>query len=204
MGYLSKIIVLSHNRTATQSTEKFLTDLGFKCAHWGGSFISIPDSETMSKDELFNKLISLTSEYDAFMDIPFNYIYEQLDKTYPGSKFILITRPSHEWVKSIRNIYASFNQSGIESYFRYLLEKYLPNPKRYIEQITDTELEYVHNCHIEDILKYFKNSNNLLHLDLYDKDKGYKIKNFIDPNLPNIEFPTVDFYISGKNKSPLI
>ena len=190
---MNKIIVVSHNRTGTQSTEKFLQKLGFSVAHYGGDFILTPEADLMTKKELYSKLIKLTSHLDAFMDVPFNHMYKELDQEYPGSKIILVTRPTHEWVLSIRKLYRFLEQDNLTSYLQHLMDNYIENAPRSMSTISDEQLSYVHDSFIKDVFEYFDGREDFLHLDLYDTEIGSKIKNFINPNLKDIKFPKIDF-----------
>ena len=49
----------------------------------------------------YSKLNKLITNYDTFSDMPFPYLYEYLDTTYPDSLFIYVYRDSEKWYKSI-------------------------------------------------------------------------------------------------------
>jgi|APGre2960657423_1045063.scaffolds.fasta_scaffold04751_4 hypothetical protein len=196
---MNKIIVVSHNRTGTKSTQNFLQDLGFSVAHWGGHFIPTQEADLMTKEELYSNLIKLTSHLDVFMDVPFNHMYKELDLEYPGSKIILITRPTHEWVLSIRKIHRFFKQDDPTSFLQHLIDNYIENAPRSMSAISDEQLSHVHDSFIKDVFEYFDGRKDFLHLDLYDPEIGSKIKNFINPNLKDVKFPKIDFY--GINQS---
>jgi len=44
---------------------------------------------------------TLVDQHYAFCDLPFTILFRQLDKAYPGSKFILTVRPEHDWIRSV-------------------------------------------------------------------------------------------------------
>ncbi len=43
----------------------------------------------------------LVDEHYAFCDLPFTILYKELDRAYPGSKFILTVRPEAAWLRSV-------------------------------------------------------------------------------------------------------
>lgn len=192
MGYLKKIVVVSHNRTGTQSTKDFLVQLGFKCAHWGGNFIDNESAKKYDKETLYSKLITITKSYNSYLDSPFNQMYKELDLEYPDAKFIQVIRPSAEWVLSIRKLYRLSNKDTFDVYFQHMVDRYLYENITKMSDISDEQLSMIHDSFIGDVSKYFANKDNFIQLDLYDKKLGEKIKNFIDPTLPNIQFPKID------------
>lgn len=177
-----KVVVLSPYRSATQSTDKLLKNLGYKTIHFGGTVIK-------SKTNLINELKKISNRYDAFSDSPFPVMYEYFDTQYPGSKFILIKRDPDSWYKSILKLNEKVNQTVINPSERAFLETYLDNLPILYKDIPYEDFVLCYNRHIEAVENYFKDKDNLLVLDISDTKKGIKIADFLDKDI----FPKVDF-----------
>ena len=93
-----KIFCIGYPRTGTHSIISALGKLGYKGWHynrnhykWAVKAIRIGEfSEKILNDNV------------AFADVPIFYIYKNLDKMYPSSKFILITREKQSWFESMQ------------------------------------------------------------------------------------------------------
>lgn len=109
-----KVVVLSPYRSATQSTDKLLKSLGYKTIHYGGL-------ATTDRSDVLSKIKKISNKYDAFSDNPFPVMYEYFDKTYPGSKFILIKRNPKSWYKSILKINKHLRKKVIDPLKKYFL-----------------------------------------------------------------------------------
>lgn len=83
---MSKIFGIGLSRTGTSSITKALQMLGYKAIHYP------------KLTEIFN----LIKRYDAMTDTTVCVSFEELDKLYPNSKFILTTRNIEDWLKSCR------------------------------------------------------------------------------------------------------
>ena len=76
------------SRTGTTSLHHALELLGYRSA---------PSSAALLDDQ-YDRLLD---RYDAFTDNPIPFMYRDLDARYPGSKFILTTRPLAGWLASM-------------------------------------------------------------------------------------------------------
>ena len=83
--------------------------------------------------------------YDAVQDTPWFVLYKELDKRYPGAKFILTTRPAEKWIKSI---VTHFKGQYIATHaWIYQVDKAQGNEDTYIR---------VYEQHNRDVKEYFK------------------------------------------------
>ena len=96
----NKIFCISYPRTGTKSIAKAFDDLGYKSWHFNKN--DCDEVLKVLKDGSFSKQI--LDFYDFFVDVPIFLIYKDLDKLYPESKFILITREKNGWAKSMKNM----------------------------------------------------------------------------------------------------
>jgi hypothetical protein len=185
---MEKIVILSLGKSGTTSTDLFFKNLGYRSLQWLGSKV---DPETFKDMSMENMLISsnyLEEEYDVFSDYPYCMSYEYFDKKYKDTKFILITRDPKEWVVSVKNHdkIQKFTPIRTASW-----KKYLDIKNKTMDDFSNKQLENLYKSHTNDVIEYFKNSKNFIHLKLEDKDKAYKICKFL--NISScIEFPKVN------------
>lgn len=90
-----KIFGIGANRTATTSLTTALALLGFRStSDWS-------HHKTMAQLIIRNRFdFPFLEEIDCIADLPIPSIYPELDRTYPGSKFILTIRDTESWLAS--------------------------------------------------------------------------------------------------------
>jgi hypothetical protein len=104
----NKIFQIGFNKCGTTSIHKFFNSNGLKSIHWDGSFMAKKIDQN-HKNGL--PLLTGYEEYDCYTDMEssdddiFIYLthYEELDKQYPNSKFILNVRNIDKWIISRLN-----------------------------------------------------------------------------------------------------
>lgn len=94
----TRIFGIGMHKTATTSLDSALKILGYRTAHW--------ESGTWAKQvwqemKTVGKSVALEQFYAA-SDIPISMLYRELDKGYPGSKFILTVRSEEGWLLSVK------------------------------------------------------------------------------------------------------
>ena len=89
-----KVFCIGFHKTGTTSLAVALKKLGYRVT---GSF-GTKDVDISEKVQrlAFEKVL----EYDAFQDNPWPILYQELDKKFPDSKFILTCRSSESWIHS--------------------------------------------------------------------------------------------------------
>lgn len=93
----SKIFGIGMHKTATTSLHHALEILGFDSWHWSSAHAAKAIWREMN-----NIGTSPTvDKYDALSDLPIPMLYRQLDRAYPGSKFILTVRDEHSWLDAV-------------------------------------------------------------------------------------------------------
>jgi hypothetical protein len=193
---MENVFVLSLFRTGTQSTHKFLETLGYKTAHWAGSYIDQDSIQHLSEEEILPLLYAIENQFDAFCDTPYSIMYEHFDTTYPGSKFILIVRDTKDWIRSVRRLFKRFPDPEFGAYDKIVFWKYFKNKPMHINDLSDKDLEDMYLEHAHRIIKYFGGREDLLVCHLSDKDKEERIINFLgitDSSLLNLKMDNIDF-----------
>jgi hypothetical protein len=168
-----KVFAIGFSKTGTTSLNSALTTLGYKVKSSFG--FRDPD---ISRN-VYEMAFRFVEQYDAFEDIPWCVIFKELDKKYPGSKFILTLRPTETWIKSIVDHFGIKTDPIYEWIFGAGCPK--GNEEKYIAR-------YEH--HNEEVLEYFKDRpDDLLVFRLTEGDGWEKLCRFLHKDVPNIEFP---------------
>lgn len=90
-----KIFGIGLNKTGTTTLGTCLQQLGFRHTSW-----CLPLLEQVAIGE-FEPLVAHIAAHDSFEDWPYPLVFEQLDRHFPGSRFILTRRSSPaRWLAS--------------------------------------------------------------------------------------------------------
>ena len=98
----TRIFGVGLQRTATSSLHRAFQMLGFDSAHWKGGAWAQSIWQEMNK---WGRSHVLEKDY-ALSDNPIPLVYQQLDKAYPNSKFILTVRDEQKWLASMEKFWA--------------------------------------------------------------------------------------------------
>ncbi len=171
----SKVFCIGFHKTGTTSIGKALEILGYKvigCVH-------NKDRQILSNENRIYEIANgFLDKYNAFQDNPWPLLYKWLDKKYPSSKFILTIREKFDWINSVVNHFG-YNDTPMREYI-YGVGHPKGNEKIYIRR---------YEQHNAEVVQYFHNSNNLLILDINEREKWKNICHFLQKNIPNVEFP---------------
>jgi len=94
----TRIFGIGMHKTATTSLHHAFSILGMKSAHWKDAHWAKAIWNQMHST---GRSVVLEKNY-AICDMPIPNLYRELDKAYPGSKFILTVRPELDWIESVR------------------------------------------------------------------------------------------------------
>lgn len=171
-----KIFCIGLNKTGTISLHQALETLGFRSLHWGGPSVGakIRDAGLQGRP-----LVSDFDEYDAYSDLAIlSKQFERLDKEYPGSRFILTTRPMEPWIES-RRAHVLRNQERRETgeYTGNFLEV---EPDAWREEFIE------HHAAVD---AYFAGRDDLLVFRITEGDGWEKLCPFLGVDIPDEPFP---------------
>jgi hypothetical protein len=166
-----KVFAIGFPKTGTTSINRALTTLGYKVkGHFG---LKDPDISRNVYETAFH----FVDQYDAFEDAPWCYIYKELDKKYPESKFILTLRPTEQWIKSIVN---NFIRAKSMNEWIYGARCPQGNEVLYITR---------YERHNKEVLEYFKDrADDILVFQLTEGDGWKKLCQFLHKDIPTVEF----------------
>ena len=168
-----KVFGIGFHKTGTTTLGSALANLDYKVCGYQGQFI-----EKISKED-YNSVFRIVDKYDAFQDNPWPLLYKELDRHYPGSKFILTYRSEERWIKSVVNHFGNK-----ENEMRTLIYGYgapLGNEDIYIAR---------YRLHNRKVLDYFKGRENSLTSLSWEKGDGWEeLCQFLNKPIPDIPFP---------------
>ncbi len=169
----TKIFCIGFHKTGTKSLATALSKLGYSITGPNG----VKDSKIAQN--VYTMAHNLVKQYDAFQDNPWPIIYKEMDKSYPGSKFILTVRNTDSWIKSMVSHFGRRKTPMRKWIYGVGCPK--GNEEIYIKKYEN---------HNKDVLAYFKNRpNDLLILDLIKAEGWQKLCPFLEKEIPNILFP---------------
>ncbi|MEZ5492639.1 MAG: sulfotransferase [Gammaproteobacteria bacterium] len=173
---MNKVFGIGFHKTGTSSLARALEILGYRVTGPNGS----KDSEIA--DKALHMVYELADQFDAFQDNPWPLFYKELDKRYPGSKFILTVREPDSWIRSQVNYFGE-NSTPMRTWI-YGVGCPAGNEDIYLNR---------YNRHNKDVIDYFKDRHeDLLVIDITKKDCWEEICDFLGHEIPDVSFPHVN------------
>lgn len=169
----AKVFCIGFHKTGTTSLDIALRALGYRVT--GPNGVRDPNIaanvHAMADD--------LVGKFDAFQDNPWPIIYKDMDRKYPGSKFILTLRDTRAW---------------LDSQVKHFGRRETPM-RKWIYGVGCPEgnediYARVFEAHNEDVLRYFgMRPSDLLVLELAKGDGWDELCPFLGKPVPDIPFP---------------
>lgn len=180
-----KIFGIGLNKTGTTSLGEGLNRLGIKTIHY--------PFKKQIYDELTggNFRLSILERYQGIVDTPVAPYYAQLDRAYPGSKFILTLREPESWLRSIAAHWPVMRQwCDREPQFRRFTDFISAVVYGCIEFNHDRFL-YAYETHERNVREYFRGreDDDLLVMTICDGDGWQQLCPFLGVDVPEFEFP---------------
>jgi Sulfotransferase domain len=164
-----KVFGIGLARTGTASLNQALRSLGFTAEHFPRSYDAI-------------------LKHDCVTDTSVTVGYKYLDFMFPGSKFILTTRPVEPWLESVRALFQHLGQAAIADRYHHM------HYALYRTTVFDEQrLLTSYNAHLDDALDYFAGRpDQLLVLDVTKGDPYAPLCKFLGVDHPGTAFPLVN------------
>ncbi len=174
------------HKTATTSLHHAFGILGLKSAHWQ----TAPWAKRVWREVTQNGQSAALERFYAACDLPIPLIYRQLDRAYPGSKFVLTVRDEWKWLKSVANHWRHdsnpFRCQWDSDVFTHRVHNLLYGRKDF-DATTMLERYRRHN---NDVVDYFKwRSDDLFIMDMDSGDGWRPLCNFLKLPVPNVPYP---------------
>jgi len=181
----TRIFGIGLHKTATTSLHSAFRILGYDSLHWGqGEAPKIWEEMNVS-----NRSKTLERWYAA-CDLPIPLLYKQLDKAYPGSKFILTIRDETKWLRSVERLWdPKYNPTRWQWDVWPISNKlhYALYGRKDFDSLTMLQRYRQHNAEVQE---YFKDRpNDLLVLHVEEGIGWESLCPFLDIPFPVSNFP---------------
>ena len=178
---INKVFCIGLTATATKSVSVALNTLGFPTKHYPR------DPTTLSLLTNGQYELPILEKYRGISDIQAAIYFAQFDETYPGSKFILTTRPRQQWLKAVRRKLkrtSSVRHANADYRDVFRLACYGE-----IEP-SDSRLLWCYDRHHEAVRSHFrKRDTDLLTLDIANGEGWERLCPFLGAAIPDKAFP---------------
>lgn len=94
----TKVFCIGFAKTGTTTLKKTLDMLGYRVAGYD-QFRGL-SKDGVTYEDLAAHGVATMEEFDACQDSPWSILYRELDRAFPGSKFIHVIRDRDAWIKS--------------------------------------------------------------------------------------------------------
>ena len=173
-----KIFCIGLSRTGTSSVNKALRILGYHAKHYPALgrlyFLGL---QGIKRKEL--------RRYDAMSDIAVLRFYKQLDRRFPGSRFVQTVREKESWLNSCAEYLRQ--KRGIPT---------TANARRLridIYGVPDFDRDLfsaAYDRHLADVKAYFdRREQDLLTMNVVEGDGWQLLCEFLGKKVPNVAFP---------------
>lgn len=170
-----KIFGVGWPKTGTTTLQKCFKIMGY--SHKG---------YTQSLFENLDQAIRIARRFDTFQDLPWYLYFKELDKVFPGSKFVLTTRNSNRWLRSYRNTVEKQNPAERQA-LEEVRRKIYGFP---FSEAKDDQLIERYERHNSEVAAYFADRpDDLLTVD-WEKGDGWRsLCVFLKRPIPRGLFP---------------
>lgn len=170
----NKVFCIGFHKTGTTSMEKALKLLGYRVT--GGNWVRDPDVRTFA----LQRAMEIVPQFDAFQDNPWPMLYREMDKAFPGSKFILTVRDPQKWIASMVKNFGT-DVTPMREWI-YGVGKGFPkgNEELYVAR---------YNRHNNEVLEYFRGRSDFLVVNLTEGDGWGKLCPYLGKPMPELPFP---------------
>ena len=172
----AKVFCIGLNKTGTISLHHALEVLGYRSLHWGGPDIAI---KILMCAEAGKPLLTDVDGYDAYSDIlALSERFDLLDAQYPGSRFVLTTRPIDDWIESRRaHVLRNRDRAAQGTYTGNFLDI---DPDAWREEF---------EAHHARVAAYFAGRSDLLTMCITEGDGFEELCPFLGVPIPSEPFP---------------
>jgi hypothetical protein len=181
----TRIFGIGMHKTATRSLNAALRALGLDSMHWEN-----PQRAKAIWQEMPSGRSETIEKHYAACDLPITLLYEQLDKAYPGSKFILTVRDEEKWLKSVKNHwsyeYNGFRASWDQDPITHHIHQALYGQKHFESELFIAR----YRRHNAEVKEYFKNRPDDLLVMEMDEGAGWlELCGFLGKPIPPFSYP---------------
>ncbi len=191
---MNKVFIIGLPRTGTTSVSVALLERGYKVAH-----------QAFTKQTF--ELADVISDAPCFSD------YRQLDKLFPGAKFVYLDRSLDSWVPSMQMLLSRMlvHLDDKTGRFNAILKRSFNHSfgvNRVDSPMDSEHLIQSYRIHRSQVFDYFKGRDDLLSIDIIEPGSLSKLMNFLEfdadssssyfqeQSFPHLNFPHLN---KGRN-----
>lgn len=175
MAEKTKVFCVGFQKTGTTSMGAALEILGYRVT--GGNWARDPEVSRVA----LQRALETAPLYDAFQDNPWPLLYKEMDKAFPGSKFIMTIRPPEQWLKSAVKGFGTGTSPVREWIYGEGAGSPVGNERVWLDR---------YERHNREVLEYFANRpGDFMIMDLAAGDGWEKLCGFLGMPVPKVPFP---------------
>ncbi|MEQ8789847.1 MAG: sulfotransferase [Pirellulaceae bacterium] len=187
----AKVFGIGLCRTGTKSLTRALNHLGVRTVHYPH------DRRTYQELREGKFRLSVMEQYQGATDLPVVYCYAELDKAFPGSKFILTVREMSSWLRSTEQHWRRKrerfdNDTPTNKPHEREVAQFLAASVFGCHQFHSVRFSHVYQQHLRNVQHYFRNRpDDLLLLDICAGEAWERLCPFLGCVPPRADFPHV-------------
>ena len=186
----TKIFGIGLSRTGTMSLTAALIELGIRATHFP------EDKATQDELRRGHYHLSALNEVRALTDIPVAPYYAQLDRAFPASKFILTTRPTETWLRSMEKHFEFWIEHNRDPFTDFVLASTYG-----VLHFQPDRMRYVKESHEAGVRSYFAGQpHKLLVFDASAGDGWDELCRFLGRPIPEGPYPHVNVRLTAPAK----
>jgi len=176
----SKVFGIGLSKTGTTSLSHALQVLGYRTATYS-ELSDLKLKEWFEGNFHKDYLIS----FDAATDTPIGVFFRELDRRYPGSKFVLTIRDEDEWIKSVERQFTKRDSSWFGDRGNLATYGY--------SKFNESEFRRRYVDHVESVRSHFTGrEHDFLELNLFQGEGWPELCKFLGSAVPEgLQFPNV-------------
>jgi hypothetical protein len=179
----TKILGIGMGRTGTTSLARALEILGYRAKHCPQFYLDDDGQLCVSQRDI--------ELYEALTDEPCILVYQDVDRRYPGSKFILTVRGMDDWLRSIQDNGNALREWRAQFPAVPVLHRELYGTAEF-DPVTFAE---AHRKHVTDVKAYFRNRpQDLLIMDICRGEGWERLCPFLGKPIPDAPFPRLNVF----------
>lgn len=193
---MKKVFNVSKPRSATQSMNEFLNNLGYRSMHWIPNHIDDDYDSFTSEKDMIDAITPLEETFNAFNDFPYTILYDHFANKYPDAQFIMINRDPDDWYNSFKRLLINKGTASdsrlLTNFEKVYYGKYIEIDYEKQTQLSKKQFIEFYEAHKKEVENYFSGTGRLLSIHLSDNNISEKICQFLGI-VSDLPFPNKDF-----------
>jgi hypothetical protein len=188
---MTKIFGIGLSRTGSMSLTEALTILGYRAVHFPADPVTRSEYFQFFANPSDTFRLSLLGRYDAVTDNPISCVYRELDRAFPGSKFILTIRDKESWLRSCELWWDRFVAPFMGRDHEFGPFMRLVGTVTYGTPHFDAALfSQAYEDHLNEVTRYFRGRDrDLLVLNICAGEGWQELAPFMGTPVPDLPFP---------------